>query len=79
MAHMAFVRSTVAHANVRSVDVTDALQMPGVAAAYQSDDLGLPPLSRRHPHRYAVHCRACLARHPRRHRVTPPEAGLATR
>jgi carbon-monoxide dehydrogenase large subunit len=46
MAHMAFVRSTVAHANVISVDVTEALSMPGVAAVYHAggDDLGLPSL-----------------------------------
>jgi hypothetical protein len=32
MAHIAFVRSTVAHANIGSVDVTEALSMPGVLA-----------------------------------------------
>ena len=46
MAHMAFVRSTVAHANLGSVDVADALSMPGVVAVYHAggDDLGLPSL-----------------------------------
>jgi carbon-monoxide dehydrogenase large subunit len=46
MAHVAFVRSTVAHANIVSVDVTEALSMPGVVAVYHAggDDLGLPSL-----------------------------------
>ncbi len=39
-----YVRSTVAHGRVRSVDVTEAETMPGVVAVYHSrgDDLGLP-------------------------------------
>jgi aerobic carbon-monoxide dehydrogenase large subunit len=46
MAHVAFVRSTIAHANLVSVDVSGALSMPGVVAVYDAggDDLGLPSL-----------------------------------
>jgi len=46
MAHIAFVRSTVAHANVGSVDVAEASSMPGVVGVYHArgDDLGLPSL-----------------------------------
>jgi carbon-monoxide dehydrogenase large subunit len=46
MAHVAFVRSTIAHANLGSVDVAEALSMPGVLAVYHAagDDLGLPSL-----------------------------------
>jgi carbon-monoxide dehydrogenase large subunit len=46
MLHVAFVRSTVAHANLLSVDVAETLSMPGVVAVYHSggDDLGLVPL-----------------------------------
>ena len=36
MAHVAFVRSTVAHANLVSVDVTEASSMPGVVAVYHA-------------------------------------------
>ena len=45
-AHVAFVRSPVAHANVGSVDISEALAMPGVVGVYHSrgDDLGLPSL-----------------------------------
>jgi len=45
-AHVAFVRSTVAHANLSSVDVAEALSMPGVLGVYHAggDDLGLPSL-----------------------------------
>jgi aerobic carbon-monoxide dehydrogenase large subunit len=44
--HVAFVRSTVAHANLVSVDIAEAEAMPGVVAVYHSrgDDLGLPTL-----------------------------------
>ena len=44
--HVAFVRSTVAHADLRAVDVTETLSMPGVVAVYHSggDDLGLASL-----------------------------------
>jgi len=44
--HVVFVRSTVAHAELRAVDVTETLLMPGVVAVYHSggDDLGLASL-----------------------------------
>jgi len=43
-AHVVFVRSTVAHGTVRSVDVSGAASMPGVIAVYSADnDLGLTP------------------------------------
>jgi carbon-monoxide dehydrogenase large subunit len=44
MLHVAFVRSSAAHAKVVSVDVSAAESMPGVVAVYHSrgDDLGLP-------------------------------------
>ena len=46
MAHVAFVRSTVAHATLGSVDVSEASSMPGVLGVYHAggDDLGLPSL-----------------------------------
>src|SRR5262249_46394101 len=34
--HVAFVRSTVAHADLRSVDVAETLSMPGVVAVYHA-------------------------------------------
>ena len=44
MLHVSYVRSTVAHANVVSVDIREAATMPGVVAVYHGagDDLGLP-------------------------------------
>src|SRR5215475_11873481 len=44
--HVAFVRSTVAHGDLLSVDTSEAASMPGVVAIYHSagDDLGLPSL-----------------------------------
>ena len=43
--HVAFVRSTEAHANVLSVDAAEAASMPGVVAVYHAgDDLGLASL-----------------------------------
>jgi carbon-monoxide dehydrogenase large subunit len=40
--HLAFVRSTIAHARIESVDTSDATTMPGVVAIYTADDLALP-------------------------------------
>jgi carbon-monoxide dehydrogenase large subunit len=44
MLHVSFVRSTVAHGNITSVDISEASSMPGVVAIYHGagDDLGLP-------------------------------------
>ena len=44
MLYVSFVRSTVAHGTIVSVDISDAESMPGVVAVYHArgDDLGLP-------------------------------------
>jgi aerobic carbon-monoxide dehydrogenase large subunit len=42
MAHVAFVRSTIAHAVIEGIDPSDAVSMPGVVAVYTADDLDLP-------------------------------------
>jgi aerobic carbon-monoxide dehydrogenase large subunit len=39
--HVAFVRSTIAHARIETVDADDARSMPGVVAVYVSGDLDL--------------------------------------
>ena len=43
-ARVVFVRSSVAHGELRSVDVDEAKNMPGVLAVYhgRGDDLGIP-------------------------------------
>jgi carbon-monoxide dehydrogenase large subunit len=40
--HVAFVRSTVAHARITGIDTSDATDMPGVVAVYTAADLDLP-------------------------------------
>ncbi len=40
MLHVAFLRSDLAHARIRSIDADGARQSPGVAAVYTADDLG---------------------------------------
>ncbi len=40
--HVAFVRSTIAHAVLEGVDTADALAMPGVVAIYTAADFDLP-------------------------------------
>src|SRR3981189_969595 len=40
MWHVAFLRSQVAHARILKIDVSKALQRPGVMAAYVASDLG---------------------------------------
>lgn len=42
--HLTFVRSTMAHARITSVDVSAALEAPGVVAVYTAADIGLPPI-----------------------------------
>jgi carbon-monoxide dehydrogenase large subunit len=44
MLHAVFVRSTVAHGELRGVEVADALAHPGVVAAFSAEDLGLPDI-----------------------------------
>src|SRR5438552_15148969 len=41
--HLAFVRSTAAHARLLSVDTSEARTMPGVVGVFVAADLGLPP------------------------------------
>jgi aerobic carbon-monoxide dehydrogenase large subunit len=43
--HVYFVRSAVAHARIRSVDVSAALEAPGVIAAFTGADLASLPLA----------------------------------
>jgi aerobic carbon-monoxide dehydrogenase large subunit len=44
MVWIGFVRSPYAHARIGSIDVSGALALDGVVAAYTADDLGLSPL-----------------------------------
>jgi carbon-monoxide dehydrogenase large subunit len=47
MLHAAFVRSTVAHARIRSIDVSDAARLPGVVGVFTGADLaawGIGPI-----------------------------------
>jgi aerobic carbon-monoxide dehydrogenase large subunit len=52
--HVFFVRSPVAHARIRSIDVSGALEAPGVVAAFTAADLGdlgplrPPPMMNKH-------------------------------
>jgi carbon-monoxide dehydrogenase large subunit len=41
--HAVFVRSTLAHARIRNVDISEAAAMPGVVGVYGARDLGLKP------------------------------------
>jgi carbon-monoxide dehydrogenase large subunit len=43
-AHVAFVRSTMAHARITSVDTTEAEAMPGVIGVHTKDTLSLAPV-----------------------------------
>ena len=40
MQHAAFLRSQVAHARIKGIDVSQALKRPGVTAVYTANDLG---------------------------------------
>jgi aerobic carbon-monoxide dehydrogenase large subunit len=41
--HAVFVRSTMAHARLDSIDTSEAAAMPGVVGVYHAEDLGLEP------------------------------------
>lgn len=43
--HVTYVRSSVAHGRIVSIDTADALAMPGVVAIYTAEDLGLAPVA----------------------------------
>lgn len=42
--HVTYVRSTVAHGVINSIDTSDALAMPGVRAVFTGADFGLEPV-----------------------------------
>ena len=42
--HLTFVRSTMAHGRITSIDASAALDAPGVVAVYTAADIGLPPI-----------------------------------
>jgi aerobic carbon-monoxide dehydrogenase large subunit len=42
---VSFVRSTVAHGRIESIDLTDAKAAPGVVGVFSHGDLGLPPMA----------------------------------
>ncbi|MEO5974213.1 MAG: xanthine dehydrogenase family protein molybdopterin-binding subunit [Ilumatobacteraceae bacterium] len=44
-AHATYVRASIAHGKITNVDVTQALQSPGVIAIYTAADLGLQPVA----------------------------------
>ena len=44
LAHVHFVRSTVAHGSIGSIDTAEAETMPGIAAVYTAESLALPPI-----------------------------------
>ncbi|MFN6119750.1 MAG: xanthine dehydrogenase family protein molybdopterin-binding subunit [Actinomycetes bacterium] len=42
--HVTYVRSSVAHGTIASIDTSGALEIPGVVAVYTAADLGLEPM-----------------------------------
>lgn len=44
LTHVVFVRSTIAHAKVESIDIADAETMPGVLAVYTAANLPMDPI-----------------------------------
>lgn len=47
--HLTFVRSTVAHGKIVSIDADDARAMPGVVAVWTAQDVDLAPAGPAHP------------------------------
>ena len=61
-AYVTYVRSTMAHARITEVDVSEARAMPGVLAVVTADDLGLADLGPAMPMFNAAMTRPLLAR-----------------
>ena len=90
--HLAFVRSPIAHAEIRSIDTSDARAMPGVVAVYSADDLDFPDhtgMMQLHPAavRHALAAARCASSatpwsssspRPRRRRSTRPRRWSST-
>src|ERR1700678_4247360 len=60
--HVHFVRSTIAHARLTSLDVSAALEAPGVIAAFTAADLDLPVIDPPMPSMNPAMVRPLLAR-----------------
>ena len=85
--HTAFVRSTVAHANLTAIDTTDAKAMPGVVGVFTAADFDLPavhgfimlPATMNRPPLAQERCASSATSSPwswpsrRRRRSTPPK------
>ena len=75
--HVTYLRSTVAHATITSIDVTDALKLPGVVAVVTGDDIDLPPLSPSPEKTRSLHVLSAPSTAQARH--SPPRpAGLSS-
>ena len=60
--HVTFVRSQFAHGTISSIDVSEAVDMPGVLGIYSGDDIDLPPFPHGNPLYPAGSERPLLAR-----------------
>jgi carbon-monoxide dehydrogenase large subunit len=60
-AHVAYVRSPIAHARVAGIDTSDAAAMPGVLAVVTGNDVDLPPLPPGHERMPEAMARPLLA------------------
>ena len=60
--HVTFVRSQFAHGTISSIDVSEAVNMPGVLGMYSGDDIDLPPFPHGNPLYPAGSERPLLAR-----------------
>jgi carbon-monoxide dehydrogenase large subunit len=61
-AHVAYVRSPIAHARISAIDTSDALAMPGVLVVFTGSDVDLPPLPPGHQRMPESMARPLLAR-----------------
>ena len=52
--HVTYVRSTVAHGRINSIDTSDAASMPGVVAIFTAESLGLQPVPAGMPAAFGV-------------------------
>ncbi|MFZ9930406.1 MAG: xanthine dehydrogenase family protein molybdopterin-binding subunit, partial [Ilumatobacteraceae bacterium] len=76
--HVTYVRSSVAHGRILSIDTADAEGMPGVVAVFTAESLGLQPVPAGYPLMFGVTVARTLLASDKVRYVGEPVAAVVT-
>ncbi|MFM8848508.1 MAG: xanthine dehydrogenase family protein molybdopterin-binding subunit [Actinomycetota bacterium] len=76
--HVTYVRSSVAHGRILSIDTSDAEGLPGVVAIYTAESLGLQPVPAMYPSMFGVTVARTLLASDKVRYVGEPVAAVVT-